>query len=616
MELIPYNNPSTDSDYSIWSQLPAPEARYSEYLTRHFYANTAKHLIKDTVRIMMNGLPIDLDKVQDLEVVLVEQLDKVAEDIANSYIIKSYLEKRYGSIIAAYKEERATMLRSSDAFLKPFKHSDMVHRSFFMAVYSKDHDVPHPQEEIFDGIYKWPVKSVKKVAETRPMLKRLLEGSLSNEHPIVIEAMDLLAQTKANLHNKSYFEQIQNPSIKYPVFNPGSPLQNAELFEMLGIESTTQTKGGSPQWNRDQIERVNKETDDPDIKDLTQSLIDYSFAAIIKNNFIKAFYNYTIDGRLYGNLNLLGAKSARYTSNSPNLLQMPSTGSVFAKPVKECFIAPEGYVVGTIDYSALEDRVTANNTQDPVKLGIFTEGLDGHSVAATYYYEDKVKDIIGDFAGTLEAHKNASKLFKFAVDNKDPVAKSIRQDAKIPNFKLSYGGFPDDHKGGVVTQELFDLYHYALYPGVSAFREDYVIPTAQNKGQLHLGLGFSIKTDDADRDQRTLNNACSQFWSILTAVAINEIHRHIDDAGLQEEIQVTSSIYDSVYFIIKDDPEIIKWLNDRIVPIMEQDYMVGQTIPNEARLEIGPSWANLTELSEHTDIEEISTVMSTFMEAV
>lgn len=507
MQLINYTKPTTNEQYSIWSQLPAPEARYTEYLTRHFYDNTAKHLIKDTVRVMMNGLPIDLDKVQELEKVLIEQLAKVDEDLANNSIVKVYLKQKYGKLIDAYKEDRASKLRSSDYYLKPFKHSDMAHRSFFMKVYSRDHDIPVIEEELFEGIPKWTVKRVKTLSESRPILKRLLNGELHDSHPIVQEAMQLLAETKANLHNKSYFAQIQNPQVEPPKFNPGSAQQKAEVFAMLGIESNTTTDSGAPKWDRAEIERVNAETDDEEIKLFTQSLIDHSFAAIIQNNFIKAFYNYTIDGRLYGNLRLLGAKSARYTSNSPNMLQMPSTGSVFAKPVKECFIAPEGYVVGTIDYSALEDRVTANNTRDLVKVGIFTEGLDGHSVAATYYYNDKVKALIGDFAATLEAHKEASKLFKSLVDDKNSEAKSIRQDSKAPSFRLSYGGFPDDHKGGVVTKDLFDLYHYSLYPGVSAFREEYVIPTTHEKGQLHLGLGFYIKSDNADKDQRTLNNA-------------------------------------------------------------------------------------------------------------
>ena len=236
MQLVEYNNPSTGSDFSVWSQLPAPEARYTEYLTRHFYANTAKHLIKDTVRIMMNGLPIDLDKVQELEKVLVTQLARVDDELANNSIIKVYLHNKYGRLIDAYKEDRASKLRGFEYYLKPFKHSDMAHRSFFMKVYGEDHDLPTPDEELFDGVPKWTVKRVKKVAETRPLLNRLVAGELSDTHPVVQRAMVLLAETKANLHNKSYFSQIQNPQVEHPKFNPGSPVQKSEVYEMLGIE--------------------------------------------------------------------------------------------------------------------------------------------------------------------------------------------------------------------------------------------------------------------------------------------------------------------------------------------------------------------------------------------
>ena len=60
-----------------------------------------------------------------------------------------------------------------------------------------------------------------------------------------------------------------------------------------------------------------------------------------------------------------------YVHNSnPNLQTIPS-GSVFAKLIKQCFIAPVGFLFGGADFAALEDRISALTTRDPNKLKVY-----------------------------------------------------------------------------------------------------------------------------------------------------------------------------------------------------------------------------------------------------
>ena len=418
---------TSEIKYSPHSLLPAPEPSTVNYEPNYFYDNVAKHLVKDAVRIMHNGLPIDLARVEQLEY----ELDAIIADVharlaANSHI-QAYLQQRHSQLIADYIADRNSHLKPLTDFIKPFKHSDLIHRSYFMHIYGTQQGLSPPTELLPTGIPKYSANLVKKLSSTRPLLQKLLAGTLPPTHTIATEAMHLLATHKAELYNRKFLDQIAVPLVDAPAFNPASPIQKAELFAMLGLESDNVSKDtGAPSWDRDQVERINKETTDPVIKDLTQAFIDFSFGAIVRNNFIEAFYKYTVDGRLHGQYRLFGAKSFRYTSSNPNMLNTPSTKSIYSKPIKRCFVAPPGYVIYAIDLSALEDRVMASLSRDTNKCNVFLQGLDGHCLNAYGYYPNEVAQhmpITGDTVADV-------KLFFELQEQGHKELKAIRQKSK------------------------------------------------------------------------------------------------------------------------------------------------------------------------------------------
>lgn len=332
-----------------WEWLPLPKpADYSpadEFGEDFFYKNFANPLIADTVRIMNNGLPLDIKKVFKLEKEVSKVLQSVETTIEVNPIIQQYYQWKYPSLLKEHNALYQEKIHTYEQHLTDFKPKDVIHRSHYIFNYiaanpRTAYDIIPPPDITETGVPKWTANQLKRIIHAHPKLEALSQNSESCiNDKYAQQAVKDIAQFKADKFNErhDYINRQAANSIKdlVPTFNPASSNQLHELLtNMLGHESDElsdafkewqkqvqrNARYGTPieketpknkySWSRDEVEKLQQLTEEgSDLHILLQAFIDHSFAAIIKQNFIESFYTYTVNDRLYGQYKLLGAKS-------------------------------------------------------------------------------------------------------------------------------------------------------------------------------------------------------------------------------------------------------------------------------------------------------------------
>lgn len=200
------------------------------------------------------------------------------------------------------------------------------------------------------------------------------------------------------------------------LFNPNSNQHKQGLFyDYLKLPVINYTDSGLPSADTDTIKSLMNQAEEEDLKILLGSFIAFNEVVKILTAFIPVFEEAPYDKEtdwhyLFGNFNLGGTVSGRMTSNRPNLQQIPATGSAYAKVIKSCFQAPKGWLFTGLDFSALEDHISALLTKDKNKLKVYTNHYDGHCLRAYSYFSDQMPDI--------KPVKETTKCFKAKVGEK------------------------------------------------------------------------------------------------------------------------------------------------------------------------------------------------------
>jgi DNA polymerase-1 len=218
------------------------------------------------------------------------------------------------------------------------------------------------------------------------------------------------------------------------VFNPGSRQQIGEKLVELGWKPSTFTPTGQPVVDEGSLDGCLL----PEAKLISEYLMLQKRVAQIES-WMEAVED---DGRVHGRVTTNGAVTGRMTHSSPNMAQIPNSGSVFGPECRECWSVEEGNVLVGADASGLELRMLAHYMKDTsyvktVVEGSSKEGTDVHSVnqkaaglptrdaAKTFIYaflygagDSKIGSIVGGTA------KNG-KVLKEAFLSKTPALRTL-----------------------------------------------------------------------------------------------------------------------------------------------------------------------------------------------
>jgi DNA polymerase I-like protein with 3'-5' exonuclease and polymerase domains len=139
-------------------------------------------------------------------------------------------------------------------------------------------------------------------------------------------------------------------------FNPGSRKQIAERLQEKGWKPDKHTEKGSIIVDETVLEAL----DYPEAKTLAEYMMLQKRIAQVESwlEHIKK------DGRVHGRVITNGAVTGRMTHMSPNMAQVPNSGSPYGEDCRELWTVDKGYKLVGIDASGLELRMLAHYMDD------------------------------------------------------------------------------------------------------------------------------------------------------------------------------------------------------------------------------------------------------------
>ena len=347
--------------------------------------------------------------------------------------------------------------------------------------------------------------------------------------------------------------------------NISSPKQVGELlFDVLKIsEKPKKTKSGQYVTDEETLESLRSK------HPVVSEILEYRGVKKLLGTYIDALPKLINrkTGRVHTSFNQTVTATGRLSSSNPNLQNIPIRDEQ-GKEIRKAFIASEGRVFMSADYSQVELRLMAHLSQDKNMMDAFNADHDIHAATAANIYKVPIEEVTSD----------------------------MRRKAKTANFGIIYGIsiFGLSERLGISraeAKELIDGY-FMSFPGVKEYI-DSTIENARRDGYVETLLHRRRYLPDINSrnanvrgyaERNAVNAPIQGTAADIIKIAMVKIADRLKREGLKTEMLL--QVHDELNFNVPLD-EV-----DRVKELVreEMEGAIELSVPLRVDIGVGANW--------------------------
>jgi len=355
-------------------------------------------------------------------------------------------------------------------------------------------------------------------------------------------------------------------------FNLNSPKEMGNiLFEQLAInidgKPAKKSKNGSYSTNADILKGLHY--NDKPIGDM---ILKYRTINKLISTYTKALPQQinAETGRVHTNFSNAKVITGRISSNNPNLQNIPNS-NILGNKIRSAFIAKEGHVLISADYSQIELRLLAELADIDSLQTAFKNNQDIHAITASEIFEVPLEE----------------------------VTSNLRSKAKAINFGIIYGissfGLAQQLDISRSDAKKYITHYLETYQGISDFiekckikaKQDNKIVTLFNR-ECHIkNINSSNKIHQSFAERLAVNATIQGSAADIIKKAMLSLFNALNDNKLQSKIIL--QIHDELILEVPNNE--IEFVQKLTKDTMEN--VVNLSVPLTVKCNVGNNWSEL-----------------------